>query len=304
MSQHRRIENHKNERKSIFERLVERNIIASDNLTIEMSRPSITSTITAGSEAQHDGQPPMSDAGRSGMCFPYNDFFVMSSQILSIMATIALWMNMRTLFMSVFAMVVHQIVVWSYHMEKISIRALPVVSFLASFALFSHGMITLVMLILDTMEDLSHIEQDAKVDGCTIEIEKVILAFCAFLGSLFWMGSFLCMNSFVERGRNAQWQALVLAATESDNMRRRRSGQHQIMIAAGVGEENEIMSDSSDTDGTCSKKSKDAAQTLSSEGGENELLLVASESIYSKKKEKRRKKRKESLRIPEGDENV
>jgi len=227
---------------------------------------------------------------------PYNDFFVMSSQILTIMATIALWMNMRTLFMSVFAMVVHQVVVWSYHMEKISIRALPVVSFLASFALFSHGMITLVTLILDTLDDLSHIEQDAKVDGCTIEVEKVILAFCAFLGSLFWMGSFLCMNSFVERGRNAQWQALVLAATESENIRKRRSGQQPIMTAG-----NEVLSDSSDSDRSSKKSKDDDAPILSSEGEENELLL---ETVYSKKKKKRRKKRKEALRITEGDENV
>ena len=103
---------------------------------------------------------------------PYNDFFVMSSQILTFMATIALFMNTQTLLMSVGANVVHQIVVWSYHMNKISIRALPVVSFLASFAFFSHGMITLVTLILSTLEDISYMEQDSTIDGCV----SVILA--------------------------------------------------------------------------------------------------------------------------------
>lgn len=68
--------------------------------------------------------------------------------------------------MSVGANVVHQIIVWSYHMNKISIRALPVVSFLASFAFVSHGMITLVTLILNTLEDISYMEQDSTVDGC------------------------------------------------------------------------------------------------------------------------------------------
>ena len=159
---------------------------------------------------------------------PYNDFFVLSSQILAMMAMVALWMNMQTLFISVFAIVVHQIVVWCYHMNKISIRALPVVSVLAALALFSHGMITLVLLILDTLETLKYAEEDAVIDGCSIEVDQVILAFLAFLGSFFWMGSFFCMNSFVERGRNAQWQALLLAASASDNEKRKKENDQQI----------------------------------------------------------------------------
>mmetsp|Transcript_12060 Transcript_12060/g.24888 ORF Transcript_12060/g.24888 Transcript_12060/m.24888 type:complete len:287 (-) Transcript_12060:202-1062(-) len=165
------------------------------------------------------------EVGRPGACFPYNDFFVMSSQILAIMATCFLWINTRTLLMSVFAMVMHQIVVWSYHMEKMAIRTLPVVSILAALAFFSHGMITLGMLILEGID-----EEEYSDEGCRVGVDVMMVAFFAFMGGLFWMGSYLCMSSFVERGRNAQWHALVLAASESERGNRRESEMSAVEI--------------------------------------------------------------------------
>ena len=231
---------------------------------------------------------------------PYNDFFVICSCVLTFMATIALFMNTRTLFMSVGANVVHQIVVWSYHMNKISIRALPVVSFLSSFAFFSHGMITLVTLILETLEDLSYIDQDATIDGCTLEVNELILSFCAFLGSLFWMGSFLCMNSFVERGRNAKWRALVLAAIETEHSKKKETSE----IIENK-DENELPPATPKTNNNTTTVKEDMIFIVesSSEDDEDDFLLAANETAYAKKKRRRRKK-KEARRKSEGEQNV
>ncbi len=128
--------------------------------------------------------------------------------------------------MSVFAMVVHQVVVFSYHMDKMSIRVLPVVSLLAALSFFSHGMIALGMVILDGIDEERYSEE-----SCQVDIDQMIVAFFAFMGSLFWMGSYLCMSSFVERGRNAQWHALVLAASESDRAKQRAS---EITVLEGM----------------------------------------------------------------------
>ena len=231
---------------------------------------------------------------------PYNDFFVICSCVLTFMATIALFMNTRTLFMSVGANVVHQIVVWSYHMNKISIRALPVVSFLSSFAFFSHGMITLVTLILETLEDLSYIDQDATIDGCTLEVNELILSFCAFLGSLFWMGSFLCMNSFVERGRNAKWRALVLAAIETEHSKKKETSE-----IIEDKDENELPPATPKTNNNTTTVKEDMIFIVesSSEDDEDDFLLAANETAYAKKKRRRRKK-KEARRKSEGEQNV
>mmetsp|Transcript_12234 Transcript_12234/g.30933 ORF Transcript_12234/g.30933 Transcript_12234/m.30933 type:complete len:235 (+) Transcript_12234:85-789(+) len=166
--------------------------------TGEVVLPSRNTEATRSDGNENNESPPQSTvaAGRSGACFPYNDFFVMSSQILTIMATCFLWINTRTLLMSVFSMVMHQLVVWSYHMDKMTIRTLPIVSILAALAFFSHGMITLGMLILEGID-----EEEYSDEGCRVAVDVMMVAFFCIYGRFVLDGIVLVHEQFCGTGQ-------------------------------------------------------------------------------------------------------
>lgn len=151
------------------------------------------------------------------MCLPYDDPYVIISQILSIVAFLISWIWWGTFIISLLALVLQQII-WCCRQSQAMLIASHVTSFIAAFSCLFSGIYMLI-----AWKDVSYctpflLESDDSWqrkggDYCP---EKAF-ATVAFVDAALWFASAGFTMAFIISGRHAKWEEKLSSKNSNNN---------------------------------------------------------------------------------------
>mmetsp|Transcript_17299 Transcript_17299/g.35686 ORF Transcript_17299/g.35686 Transcript_17299/m.35686 type:complete len:187 (+) Transcript_17299:269-829(+) len=140
------------------------------------------------------------------MCLPYDDGFVIASQIMTSVALLLSWVWWISFAISIIGMTLFQLL-WCCRQNRYSIYASTAVSVVSSLASFGVGIFVLVrwknssrcwVFVLDSWETLD----ETPWDWCYEKVWGTIVILCGAL----WLAVAGCMFYFAKSGRHATWE--------------------------------------------------------------------------------------------------
>jgi len=147
-------------------------------------------------------------------CLPYDDTYMITAQILSIVAFLISWIWWVSFTISVAALVLHQII-WCCRQSRMGLITAHIVSVVAALLCIFAGIFLLIfrksawwcapftLQSYDDDDDDIYFDDDWSYDVC---YEKAYAA-VAFVDAGLWLGAALFTISFVTSGRYAKWEA-------------------------------------------------------------------------------------------------
>jgi len=147
-------------------------------------------------------------------CLPYDDTYMITAQILSIVAFLISWIWWGSFTISVAALVLHQII-WCCRQSRMGLITAHIVSVVAALMCIFAGIFLLIfrksawwcapftLQSYDDDDDDIYFDDDWSYDVC---YEKAYAA-VAFVDAGLWLGAALFTISFVTSGRYAKWEA-------------------------------------------------------------------------------------------------
>jgi len=147
-------------------------------------------------------------------CLPYDDTYMITAQILSIVAFLISWIWWVSFTISVAALVLHQII-WCCRQSRMGLITAHIVSVVAALMCIFAGIFLLIfrksawwcapftLQSYDDDDDDIYFDDDWSYDVC---YEKAYAA-VAFVDAGLWLGAALFTISFVTSGRYAKWEA-------------------------------------------------------------------------------------------------
>jgi hypothetical protein len=146
-------------------------------------------------------EPCLYVRGPRCMCVPYDEKYMVASQLLSIFALLLSWVWWVALIVSIFATIPVQIL-WCCRMNKKWLMASVAAALLASLV---SGIAWLVF-FASWMTDVDRAVFTMEYNGHWAELEGFIWASLSFTCTLLWAGSAYCMLHFVTSGKHAKWE--------------------------------------------------------------------------------------------------
>jgi len=152
---------------------------------------------------------------RRFMCLPYNDSYIIASQVLCVVAFLISWVWWASFIISVIAMVCIQLI-WCFRQSKAGLIMAHVISVVAALLSLSSGIYILVAwkrvywcdpFVMSTKAvEIDDVYYD---DGYYDEYDfcqEQAWATVAFVDAALWLASAGCIIAFVASGRYAKWE--------------------------------------------------------------------------------------------------
>lgn len=156
--------------------------------------------------------PCCSVRGRRCFCLPYDDAWVISAQVLTIIATFLSWIWWVTMIVGIGGLVMFQLP-WCCRQNGGAMYGAVAIATGVSLAMMGVGIYCAV--VWKTVTDCYPFEmysytstyiregQDAPRDYCQEEVWAAL----SFVCSALWLAAAVCMFRFVKSGRHAKWEA-------------------------------------------------------------------------------------------------
>jgi len=162
--------------------------------------------------------------GERCFCLPYDDPYLITSQVVSIVATLVSWIWWVTLVISAIGMLMFQFL-WCCRQSRSALLSLAAVAMVC--ALANIGVAIYVFEVWSrvgwcepfTFYNDDHMSDDYQYyvmtihDYCTEKIWGTIALVCGIL----WIVAFGCIVRFVTSGKHAKWEEMYGATTNNDN---------------------------------------------------------------------------------------
>jgi hypothetical protein len=178
-----------------------------------------------------DGKPfCCSIRGRRCFCLPYDDPWVIISQVLSIVAFCLSWIWWATMIIGITGLVLYQ-VLWCCRQRGGALYGYAAAVGVSSLASLGVGIYALIFwrgyaLICEPFTfhtsmihyDVPPPELQGLIDGSPSDFcREEVWATIAFVCAALWAGACVCLVYFVKSGRHAEWEKKHSAGCDNDN---------------------------------------------------------------------------------------
>jgi len=151
-------------------------------------------------------EPCLYVRGPRCMCVPYDDKYMVASQLLSIFALLLSWVWWVALIVSIFATIPFQIL-WCCRMNTTWLLASVAAALLASLVSGIAWLVFFASWVTDVDREVFTMEYNGHWgDLAGFDWECFLWASLSFVCTLLWAGSAYCMLHFVTSGKHAKWE--------------------------------------------------------------------------------------------------
>jgi len=155
---------------------------------------------------------------RTCICFPYIDRYMITAQIVSILAFLISWFWWVTFFVGFICLVLLQ-VIWCCRQNKIGLYISAGISFVAAVTSTIAGIYMIVVWKDKVFCEIWYltVEDDVYCSGPSCYdsydyCEEGIMVAVAFVAAILWFATSGCILCFVQSGRHTQWEEKLQAA--------------------------------------------------------------------------------------------
>jgi len=170
------------------------------------------------SDIDNDQRCCQTGRNRRCMCLPYDDGFMITAQILSIIAIFISWIWWVGFIISVIALVLHQII-WCCRQSRCGLIANQVISIIAGLCCVFAGVFFLVarknVYWCDPFT-LYYDDDDYYSSGRYDYCPEKAYATVAFVDAVLWFAAAGCTIAFLKTGRYDRWEAALSKTSKSD----------------------------------------------------------------------------------------
>lgn len=156
-------------------------------------------------------------SSRRCMCLPYDDGFMITAQVLSIIAIVISWIWWVGFIISMIALVLHQII-WCCRQSRCGIIANQVVSIIAGLCCVFAGVFFLVARKKAywcdpfTLSYWDNNDDNYRYDYCPEKAYAIV----AFVDAALWFAAAACTIAFLKTGRYERWEAALSKTTNAE----------------------------------------------------------------------------------------
>jgi len=156
------------------------------------------------------------------MCLPYDDPYVIASQVLAVVAFLISWVWWASFIVSIIAMILIQLI-WCCRQGRFALLAAHGIAVVAALLCLFSGIYMLVawnsvvwcapFIFIADDDDYNNYDDSYSFDYCPEQIYAAV----ALVDAALWLASAGCLIAFVNNGRHAKWEARLSSRVSRRN---------------------------------------------------------------------------------------